>query len=97
MSSTTDTTEAPRDERREAEIARVLGALGSSIVDSLVKPNDDMWIRVTADSWQSTGETLKSLGYTYFCFLSAIDWSSSSGRCSINPHRLFYQKRRIDH
>lgn len=77
MSSTTDSTETPRDERREKELARVVAALGSSVVDSLVKPNDDMWIRVTAESWRATGETLKSLGYTYFCYLSAIDWMPS--------------------
>lgn len=78
LSSTTDTaTEAPRDEIREAEITRVLSALGTAVVDSLVKPNDDMWIRVTAESWVTTGQTLKSLGYSYFCFLSAIDWLPS--------------------
>ncbi len=77
MSSTETTTEAPRDERRDAELARIIGALGSSVVDSLVKPNDDMWIRVSADAWRTTGETLKSLGYSYFCFLSAIDWLPS--------------------
>ena len=77
MSSTETPTEAPRDERRDAELARIVGALGSSVVDSLVKPNDDMWIRVTADAWKSTGGTLKSLGYSYFCFLSAIDWLPS--------------------
>lgn len=77
MSSTDAPTEAPRDERRETELARITAALGGAVVDSLLKPNDDMWIRVTADRWQSTGETLKSLGYTYFCFLSAIDWLPS--------------------
>jgi len=78
LSSTTDTTtDAPRDDIRDAEIARVLAALGTSVVDSLVKPNDDMWIRVSADAWVSTGETLKSLGYSYFCFISAIDWLPS--------------------
>lgn len=77
MSSTETPTEALRDERRDAELARIVGALGSSVVDSLVKPNDDMWIRVSADAWKSTGETLKSLGYSYFCFLSAIDWLPS--------------------
>lgn len=77
MSSTETPTEAPRDERRDAELARIVGALGSSVVDSLVKPNDDIWIRVSADAWKSTGETLKSLGYSYFCFLSAIDWLPS--------------------
>ncbi len=77
MSSTETPTEAPRDDRRDAELARIVGALGSAVVDSLVKPNDDMWIRVSADRWRSTGETLKSLGYSYFCFLSAIDWLPS--------------------
>ena len=78
LSSTTDsTTEAPRDEIRDTEIARVIAALDGAVLDSLVKPNDDMWIRVSADSWVATGNTLKSLGYSYFCFLSAIDWMPS--------------------
>ena len=78
LSSTTDTpTEAPRDTVREEALARVLEALGANVVDSLLKPSDDIWIRVTAESWRSTAETLKSLGFTYFCFLSAIDWLPS--------------------
>lgn len=78
LSSTTDTpTEAPRDTVREEALARVLEALGTNVVDSLLKPNDDIWIRVTAESWRATAETLKSLGYTYFGFLSAIDWLPS--------------------
>lgn len=74
LSSTTDTTP---DTVRDAELARVVEALGSAVVDSLVKPGDDMWIRVSADAWRTTGETLKSLGYSYFCFISAIDWMPS--------------------
>ena len=77
MSSTDTTTEAPRDERRDAEMARITDALGAAVLDSLVKANDDMWIRVSADAWRTTGETLKSLGYSYFCFLSGIDWLPS--------------------
>ena len=77
MSSTETPTEAARDERRETELARIVGALGAAVADSMVKPNDDMWVRVTADQWRTTGETLKSLGYSYFCFLSAIDWLPS--------------------
>jgi NADH-quinone oxidoreductase subunit C len=74
LSSATETTP---DLIRDAEIARIIEALGSSVVDSLVKPGDDMWIRVSADTWRATGETLKTLGYTYFCFISAIDWMPS--------------------
>jgi NADH-quinone oxidoreductase subunit C len=78
LSSTTDTpTEAPRDTVREAELARILEALGAGVVDSLLKPNDDMWIRVTAESWRATAEKLKALGYTYFGYVSAIDWLPS--------------------
>lgn len=78
LSSTTDSAaEVQRDEVREAEIARITHALGAAVVDSLVKPHDDMWIRVDAASWLTTAETLKSLGYSYFCFLSAIDWLPS--------------------
>ena len=78
LSSTTDTpTEAPRDTVRETELARILEALGDGVVDSLLKPNDDMWIRVTAESWRTTAEKLKALGYTYFGYVSAIDWLPS--------------------
>ena len=78
MSSTTDsTTQVPKDDIRDAEIARIIAELGDAVVDSLVKPQDDMWIRVTSDSWLRTGEVLKSFGYTYFCFVSAIDWMPS--------------------
>ena len=75
--SQAETTETPRDERREAQLAEITAALGSRVVDSLVKANDDVWVRVDASEWVSTAETLKSLGYTYFCFLSAIDWKPS--------------------
>ena len=77
LSSTDTPAEVVRDERREAELARITAALADGVVDSLIKPNDDMWIRVDAAAWQRTAETLKSLGYTYFCFLSAIDWMPS--------------------
>ena len=78
LSSTeTASTEAARDERREAALAEVVGALGAAAQDSLVKPGDDLWVRVDAASWRTAAETLKSLGYSYFCFLSAIDWMPS--------------------
>jgi NADH-quinone oxidoreductase subunit C len=36
-----------------------------------------MWIRVTAETWRATAEKLKALGYTYFGYVSAIDWLPS--------------------
>jgi len=79
------TTDAPRDERRETELTRILDVLGSTVINSLVK-NDDMFMRVGAPDWRTTAETLKSLGYTYFCFISAIDWMPSPfGRGEDDP------------
>ena len=75
--SSTETTETVRDERREAALGEVTGALGDVVRGSLVKAGDDVWVRVDAASWRTAAETLKSLGYTYFCFLSAIDWMPS--------------------
>ncbi|MAT03919.1 MAG: hypothetical protein CL424_02610 [Acidimicrobiaceae bacterium] len=40
-------------------------------------PQTDLWVRVTAEVWQQTGAVLKSQGFDYFCFLSAIDWMPS--------------------
>lgn len=77
MSQTSDTEAPVRDEEREAELARVSAALGSAVLETHLRAGDDMWLRVDAGSWRATAETLRSLGYTYFCFLSAIDWMPS--------------------
>ncbi|MFM7045663.1 MAG: hypothetical protein ACKOYG_08980, partial [Ilumatobacteraceae bacterium] len=46
--------------------------------DSLVKPGDDVWVRVEASAWRRVGEVLRhEMGFDYFCFLSAIDWLPS--------------------
>jgi len=43
-----------------------------------VKAGDDLWIRVSRDAWVETGSALKSgLGFTFFNFVSAIDWLPS--------------------
>ena len=52
-------------------------ALGDALVDSLHKPNDDLWVRVRTDAWVRTGEAAKALGFDYFCFLSVMDWLPS--------------------
>ncbi len=77
LSQTTDAAADPRDEVREAELARVSAALGSAVVETHLKAGDDMWVRVDAHAWRPVAETLRGLGYTYFCFLSAIDWMPS--------------------
>jgi NADH-quinone oxidoreductase subunit C len=78
LSSSTDTETTPvSDAAREEALARLLAALGDAVVDSLLKPGDDIWIRVRTDAWRRTAEVAKQVGFTYFCFLSAIDWLPS--------------------
>lgn len=68
---------AETDEVREATLASLTDELGGGIVESHIRPNDDIWVRVSRDAWVDTGMALKSMGFTYFSFLSAIDWMPS--------------------
>ena len=84
MSDETAVEEAPIDdaaevdEVREALAATLTEKLGDGVVETFIKPGDDLWIRVTRDAWVETANTLKSeLGFGFFNFLSAIDWMPS--------------------
>jgi NADH-quinone oxidoreductase subunit C len=67
-------------------LEEVRAALGDAIVDVLLKPGDDLWVRVRTDSWVATGEALKAIGFDYFCFLSVMDWLPSPfGRGEDDP------------
>ena len=81
MSSTgepTATAELASDHLREGLVDRLRSAIGDALVDSLVKPGQDVWVRVRSDAWRSTGLALRDqLGMDYFCFLSALDWMPS--------------------
>lgn len=66
------------DEAREALVASLGEELGDGIVESFVKPGDDIWVRVTREAWTETANTLRfGMGFGYFNFLSAIDWQPS--------------------
>jgi NADH-quinone oxidoreductase subunit C len=79
-------TAAPVDERRDAALGEIRSRLGDAVVESLVKPGDDIWVRVRNDAWRRAGEVLRDAGYSYFCFLSAIDWLPSPfGRGEDDP------------
>jgi NADH-quinone oxidoreductase subunit C len=67
----------PGDGVREGIIADLRRRVGDVVVDTHISPNDDLWIRVSTDGWRAAGEALKAAGFTYFCFLSAIDWMPS--------------------
>ena len=90
LSDATTETEAPAlpgDALRERVVEQMRGALGDSVVDVLVKPGDDLWIRVATDAWRAAGLAIRDVvGCDFFCFLSAIDWMPSPfGRGEDDP------------
>ena len=54
-------------------------ALGDAVVDTWARPSDegDLWVRVDVARWREAAEAAKAAGFTYFCYLSAIDWLKS--------------------
>jgi NADH-quinone oxidoreductase subunit C len=78
MSSDASTiAEIPGDTLRERIVDDLRSKIGADLVDSLVKPGNDVWVRVATSAWKSTALALRDLGFDYFCFLSAIDWMPS--------------------
>lgn len=76
----------PGDGLREGIVDDLRRHLGAALVDSLLKPNDDLWVRVATDAWRPAGEALLAMGFDYFCFLSALDWLPSPyGRGEDDP------------
>ena len=76
--TTTETPALPGDAVRERVVQQLRDTLGDAVLDTLLKPNDDLWVRVRTDSWRAAGIALRDVvGCDYFCFLSAIDWLPS--------------------
>jgi NADH-quinone oxidoreductase subunit C len=69
--------EIPGDLLREGFVNDLRRHLGDAMEDHVLKPGDDLWVRVATASWKAAGEALKAMGFDYFCFLSAIDWMPS--------------------
>jgi NADH-quinone oxidoreductase subunit C len=70
--------EAPSDELRSGLIAAFEHELGDAVVGSHVRPGNDVWVRVRADAWRPAAELARhKLAFTFFDFLSAIDWMPS--------------------
>ena len=57
--STTPAVEAKVDATRDAMVAAIRTTLGAAVVDTLVKPGDDIWVRVTTESWRASIQALK--------------------------------------
>ena len=87
LSSPAETAAPAVDAMRDAMVAAIRGTLGAAVVDSLVKPSDDIWVRVSTESWRNSIQKLKDVhSFDYFCFLSAIDWLPSPfGRGEDDP------------
>ncbi len=75
--STDAVAEIPGDTLRQRIVDDLRSAIGDALLDSHVKPGDDVWVRVRTDAWRTTGQALRAMGFEYFCFLSAIDWMPS--------------------
>ncbi|MBI5088530.1 MAG: NADH-quinone oxidoreductase subunit C [Actinobacteria bacterium] len=84
---TDETPALPGDALRERIVQQLRDALGDALLDTLVKPNDDMWVRVRTDAWRAAGMALRDVvGCDHFGFLSAIDWMPSPyGRGEDDP------------
>jgi NADH-quinone oxidoreductase subunit C len=68
---------APVDVVRDGIVEQFTAKLGAGLVASVVQPGVDAWVRVARESWADAARAAKDLGYTYFCFLSAVDWMVS--------------------
>jgi NADH-quinone oxidoreductase subunit C len=76
----------PGDGLREGIVDELRRRIGDALVETELRPNDDLWVRVRTDAWKATGEALLDMGFEYFCFLSAIDWMPSPyGRGEDDP------------
>ena len=70
--------EVATDDRREALLAVFVEHLGDAVVDSLIKPGQGLWIRVTTAAWGEAAQVAsEKAGCRFFDFLSAIDWLPS--------------------
>ncbi len=77
--ATEEAEEAPAtDEAREALLAELQERLGDAIIDSLIKPGDELWVRVSTEGWAEIADVLRhAMNFLYFDFVSAIDWMPS--------------------
>jgi NADH-quinone oxidoreductase subunit C len=83
MADATETTEVQTpevetDEARQGVLDAFTGALGDAVVGSHIQPGRGLWVRVSRDAWATAAEVAKvRLGFTFFDYLSAIDWMPS--------------------
>jgi NADH-quinone oxidoreductase subunit C len=62
------------DDLRTPVIASLRDCLGDGVVTQHVVPGVDAFVRVTRDAWADAAAALQAMGFTFFDYLSAIDW-----------------------
>ena len=68
----------PRDEVREALLARLTEILGDNAIVGSHIDRGDITVRVSPDRWHDAIAACRErLRFDYFCFLSGIDWLKS--------------------
>jgi NADH-quinone oxidoreductase subunit C len=68
----------PTDELRAGILAAFETELGDAVVGSHLVAGDGLWVRIAAPAWNTAAEIAKhKLAFTWFDFLSAIDWMPS--------------------
>jgi NADH-quinone oxidoreductase subunit C len=65
------------DTARRQVLDELIAALGDAIEGSHIE-GGDIWVRVRAQDWRRAVEACKSLGFSYFDFLSGLDWMPSA-------------------
>jgi len=86
LSDVTETPALPGDGLREGIVDVFRSALGDGLVETRLDPQSDLWLRIDAGAWREAGRAARDAGFTYFSFLSAIDWLPSPfGRGEDDP------------
>lgn len=67
-------------------------ALGREFLTSHIEKGD-LWVRVSAGGWHNAIAKAQSFGFSYFCFLSAIDWMPNP---SLSGEKVFEMEAVVD-
>jgi NADH-quinone oxidoreductase subunit C len=66
------------DDLRSPVLDALRAKLGDAVVATELLAGRDVWARIRVDAWGEAARVLRQeLGFTYFCYLSAIDWLPS--------------------
>lgn len=80
MPSSTSTPEEKSNSQKdllESILKDLKSEFGKSLVEDHVEEGRGLWIRFNSDAWAAAATLLKFKGFSFFDWLSAIDWASS--------------------